>query len=610
METIDPQPVAPAALKPEYDVRVVLDEHGPAALSTRIHVPDKIVDELLCATGAAPRGEVRARIRQAGRKRDAWTCVAPARLTLRVEEVGLCHLIATPLVDRDPSRPSAWLLIVDEYEPLAGPPEVADARSPGMLDAIRDLDAGPLHDAFAAALTGIVEPAALDQAVAQWLAESAAQWVIKSPETGPRDLYTVRLGGELDLDLEALAGESRPLRARFGDLAPDPGRLLGLLVPHLSAAALALGPAGTPAALRFVWELEQEAAEGLLQHVSERAEKELRCLSPALLGGAELSAEATAVCERRWGVSRDDGAALIAELLGDGGSAVEVVREATPIPSWTLRTPLARLSLRLPRTGERLVVAAIDASQPPGSLCAEDLRQCDDAFAPWTLVEFGDDIVDEAIDPRRGDVAERRRRLEERLRRVGALRAAAEPGVARVEVDATLAFVARRADTIRPRVTITEIDAPLISAWREYPGKALLAVRFLPGVGEGLNTALGLPPGEAGPVLWRLWSQLRPRSGIDHPPRGRADVSAWLAFEIPDASGRGPCEAHLAFVADHPRLWGPDSIFAVGFIADARFGLPAPAWLRDPRIPIPIVAELAAAARAAQPDEPGASELG
>ncbi len=406
----------------------------------------------------------------------------------------------------------------------------------------------------------------------------------------------MRLGGGLSLELETLARECRPLRARFDQLAPDPGRLLAMLVPHLSAAALALGPAGTSAALRFVGELEHEAAEALLEHVAARAETDLRGLSPVLLGGAELSAAAAGVCEHRWGVGRDDGAALFAELLGDGGAAVEVVREATRMPSWTLTTPLASLSLRLPKTGERLVVDAIDATRPPGSLCAEDLRRCDDAFAPWTLVEFGDDIVEAAIDPRRGELDERRTRLEARLRRVGSLRAAAEPGVARVEVDATLSLVAHRADTIRPRVTMTGIDAPLISGWREYPGKALLAVRFLPGVREGLNAALGLPHGEADAVLWRPWSQLQPRLGIDHPAHGRPDVAVWLAIAVADACGGAPLEAHLAFVADHPRLWGPESIIAVGFVADARLGLPAPDWLRDPRIPIPTVAQLAATA--------------
>ena len=88
-----------------------------------------------------------------------------------------------------------------------------------------------------------------------------------------------------------------------------------------------------------------------------------------------------------------------------------------------------------------------------------------------------------------------------------------------------------------------------------------------------------------------------PRLGIDGPPDGRADVSAWLAFEIPDASGDAPGEAHLAFVADRPALWASDSIVAVGFVADARFGLPTPDWLGDPRIPIPTVAELAAELR-------------
>ncbi len=186
METIDPQPAAPASLEPEYDVRVVLAQHGPAALSTRIHVPDKIVDELLPAMGARPRGAIRARIRQAGRDPDAWTCLEPTRLILHVPQLGRCVVSATPLVDRDPSRPSAWLLIVEAYEPVAGQPEVESARTSAMLDVTRDLDAGPLHDAFAAALTGIVEPAALDEAVAQWLSESAAQWVVESRDRGPR----------------------------------------------------------------------------------------------------------------------------------------------------------------------------------------------------------------------------------------------------------------------------------------------------------------------------------------------------------------------------------------------------------------------------------------
>jgi hypothetical protein len=597
--TGDTQPLASASrqsiAEPGAAAKAVLDMHGASALATRIHIPERVVQELRRdAKSQARAGELRMRIRQAGRDRSAWGTDLTGRLTLTVPGFARCRLDATPLVDRDVSRPCGWLLIVERCELFPAQHDEPAVTPTWVLDVTRDVDADPLRHVFASALSEVVHANAIEKAVTVWLAEVAASWTLEPLPTGPRDLHLVRIAGGLDICIEALAGGQAPLRARFERPAPDPGGLLALLVPHLAPHDLALGPDGIPAALRYVCGLAPDAADRLLGIVAERVDAELRRLSPVLLSGLDLSGDSVAVCERRWQVGAREGVALVGELLTRAGASVTVDRDAGIVPAWTVTAPLVTAWLRLPVTADRLVVDALEPRMPPDNLSAEQFAYCDDAFAPWTLIEVTDDVVDEVVRAR-GDRPERRRRLERALRRVGRLHAVPETATARIDIGTTLSLMAHRADTCQPRLRVTHIQTPLAPLWPKYRASWLLTVTFMPGVRESVLALLGLEP-DADP--WRPWAALEPRYGIDHPPGGRPDVSLWVTFDVPSGSeAAAASEAHLALVADPSKLWGSGSMLAVGFVADESLGLPAPEWLRNPHLAMPSLLELAAEGR-------------
>jgi hypothetical protein len=151
-------------------------------------------------------------------------------------------------------------------------------------------------------------------------------------------------------------------------------------------------------------------------------------------------------------------------------------------------------------------------------------------------------------------------------------------------------------------LTVAHIESPLAAVWREHRHNWQLTVTFMPGVEQGLRRLLGLRSDDS---LWTYWQNCVPRHGIDCPAGGRPDVSLWVTL---DALAGHDGEAHLALVADPPRLWAERSMFAVGFVADATLALPAPDWLGDPSVPMPSISELGAAS--SEPETAATSDPG
>lgn len=580
----------------------VLDA-GPIALATRLNVPDRITHELRRGPGSAlPAGAIRARIRGAGRVRSAWSVDPAGKLTLDVDGLARLHLSATPLADRNLSGPSGWMLTIESCEPLTpAPSEIDDVPAHEVIDAARDLDAVLLQDEFLVALREIVREDSLTEGVTAWLSDLARRWTVEPSPTGPRGLHLVRLDGGLALCIEVLDDGRAPLRARFDDPAPDPGALLALVLPHLSAAALALGPAAIPTALPLLTELEPDAGDRLLALVAERLDGELSPVSPKLTAGLELSHDTAAICEQRWQLNADEAPTALAELLTLEGTSVSRDGEAGVLPTWKLTASVLTATLRLAVAQARLVVETLDVCAAPGCLFAADLAQSDQGFRPWTLIDIDDAVLDQAFFTHtrldEGERLERRRRFGHALALAGSLRRP-DRDTGCIDVGTALKFVGTHKDAGQPRLCVDRLETLLSPVWREFRDRWLGSVRFMPGVREWVCGLLGLAPRGADDWLMARWASLVPRLGIDPPPGGRPDVSLWIEFTAAGAGeGHAPREAHLALVADPPNLWREDSLFAVGFIGDPSLELPAPDWLRDQGLAVPSVEQLAAEAR-------------